>query len=203
MTQAVLGLGSNRNFNGLTPVELLAKACAALTDILHEPVFSCVYRTGAMYVTDQDDFYNMAVLGTFEGNEQAISATFIDLPFKHNGSKLEYDESTQRYMYSEYGQAHVDPGNNNEQLGFTNVLLQDARYVKFDDNGYMMFYSIDYNRDGWYITEGKAIPITWSKEAETSPTRYFDKDGNEIVLNTGKTYIALIPDDKWSGLSLK
>lgn len=72
MTEAVLGLGSNRNFNGLTPVELLAKACAALTDILHEPVFSCVYRTGAMYVTDQDDFYNMAVLGTFDGTEHEL-----------------------------------------------------------------------------------------------------------------------------------
>ena len=27
----------------------------------------------------------------------------IELPFKHNGSKLEYDPATQRYMYSEYG----------------------------------------------------------------------------------------------------
>lgn len=72
MTEVVLGLGSNRSFEGKSPVELLAKACAALTDILHEPVFSCVYRTGAMYVTDQDDFYNMAVLGTFEGNEREL-----------------------------------------------------------------------------------------------------------------------------------
>ncbi len=129
--------------------------------------------------------------------------TKVELPFKHNGSKLEYDPATKRYMYSEYGQKHTDPGNNDEQLGFTNVLLQNCRYVKFDDNGYMMFHAIDFQRDGWFITEGKAIPVTWSKEDEVSPTRYYDNDGNEIVLNTGKTYVALIPDDKWSGLSVE
>jgi len=127
----------------------------------------------------------------------------VKLPFKHNSSELEYDEATHRYMYSEYGQKHTDPGNNNEQLGFTNVILQNARYVKFDDNGYMMFHAIDYNREGWYITEGRCTPITWSKEDEVSPTKYYDVDGNEIVLNTGKVYIAIIPDDKWDGLVLK
>lgn len=129
--------------------------------------------------------------------------TKIELPFKHNASKLEYDPATNLYMYSEYGQKHTDPGNGDAQLGFTNVLLQNARYVKFDDNGYMMFHAIDYQRDGWFITEGKAIPVTWSKEDEVTPTRYFDSDGNEIVLNTGKTYVGLIPDDKWSGLSMQ
>ena len=129
--------------------------------------------------------------------------TKVELPFKHNSSKLEYDPATKRYMYSEYGQKHTDPGNNDEQLGFTNVLIQNTRYVKFDDNGYMMFHAIDFNREGWFITEGKAIPVTWSKEDEVTPTRYFDKDGNEVVLNTGKTYVALVPDDKWSGLTVE
>ncbi|MCR5107478.1 MAG: DUF3048 domain-containing protein [Lachnospiraceae bacterium] len=130
-------------------------------------------------------------------------AKTINLPFKHNKPVLEYDEASGTYKYSEYGSAHVDPGNNNEQLAFTNVLLQDARYVKFDDNGYMMFHSIDFNRDGYYITGGKAIPVTWSKEDELTPTRYYDMDGNEIKLNTGKTYVALIPDDIWDNLEIK
>ena len=142
-------------------------------------------------------------INDLSGAPSVKDCTRVELPFKHNGSKLEYDPSTQRYMYSEYGMKHTDPGNNDEQLGFTNVLLQNARYVKFDDNGYMMFHAIDYQRDGWFITQGKAIPITWSKEDEVTPTRYYDKDGNEIVLNTGKTYVALIPDDKWGGLTVE
>lgn len=131
------------------------------------------------------------------------ACTEVALPFRHNQSRLDYDEESRLYLYSEYGQAHVDPGNNNEQLGFTNVLIQNCRYVKFDDNGYMMFHSIDYNREGWFITEGRCTPITWSKEDETSPTKYFDSEGEEIVLNTGKTYVALVPDDSWKDLVIK
>ena len=142
-------------------------------------------------------------INDLSGAPSVRDCTKIELPFKHNGSKLEYDPATQRYMYSEYGQKHTDPGNGDAQLGFTNVLLQNARYVKFDDNGYMMFHAIDYQRDGWFITQGKAIPVTWSKEDEVTPTHYYDSDGNEIVLNTGKTYVALIPDDKWGGLNLQ
>lgn len=63
MTRVILGLGSNTSFNGKTPVELLGCACAQLGKVLSSCVFSSVYRTKAMYVTDQDDFYNMVVLG--------------------------------------------------------------------------------------------------------------------------------------------
>ena len=134
----------------------------------------------------------------------AQSASHIQLPYKHNKPYLDYDESTQKYKYSEYGQSHVDPGNNNEQLAFDNVILQNARYVKFDDNGYMMFYAKDVGRDGYYITKGKAIKITWTKpEDDCEPTRYYDSEGNEIQINTGKTYVALIPDDIYSGLSIE
>ena len=135
--------------------------------------------------------------------KEAQSCTRIDLPYKHNKPYMDYDEASGTYLYSEYGQAHVDPGNNNEQLSFVNVILQNARYVVFDDNGYMMFHSIDYNRDGYYITGGKATKITWSKEDEMSPTRYYDENGEEIKLNTGRTYVALIPDDLWKSLKIQ
>jgi hypothetical protein len=130
-------------------------------------------------------------------------ATHIQLPYRHNKPYLDYDAESGTYLYSEYGQKHTDPGNNNKQLAFKNVLLQNARYVEFDSNGYMMFHSIDFNRDGYYITNGKAIPVTWSKEDELTPTRYYDMDGDMITLNTGTTYVALIPDDIWSGLEIK
>ena len=133
----------------------------------------------------------------------ATSATHVQLPFKHNKPYLDYDESTQMYKYSEYGQSHVDPGNGNAQLAFDNLILQNARLHKFDDNGYMMFYAKDTGRDAYYITKGKAIKITWTKpEDDCEPTRYYDSNGNEITINTGKTYIALIPEDIFSGLEI-
>ena len=53
------------------------------------------------------------------------------------------------------------------------------------------------------IVNGKAIPIQWVKVTATSPTKYYDMDGNEITINTGKTYVALVPDDNWDELSIK
>ena len=57
--------------------------------------------------------------------------------------------------------------------------------------------------DGYYITNGKAIPVTWEKNSELDITRYYDKDGNQITLNTGKTYIAFVPYDNWRELVIK
>lgn len=63
MKEVILGLGSNKTFNGKSCIELLNNACHDLTTLLENVIVSSVFRTKAMYVTDQDDFYNMAVKG--------------------------------------------------------------------------------------------------------------------------------------------
>lgn len=47
--------------------------------------------------------------------------------------------------------------------------------------------------DGFYITEGKAIPIKWEKPSRSSQTIYKDLEDNEIVVNDGNTYIGIVP----------
>lgn len=64
LRRVLLGLGSNVDFDGKSSLEILEAACAELKAILADPVFSSVYKTKAMYVTDQNDFYNMVVLGS-------------------------------------------------------------------------------------------------------------------------------------------
>ena len=68
MIPVVLGLGSNTSFKGLSPIELLGRSCIFLHDLFFScsqknTRFSSVYRTKAMYVTDQSDFFNMAAMG--------------------------------------------------------------------------------------------------------------------------------------------
>ena len=62
----VLGLGSNKSFASLDSLHLLAGACVLLEPLFSDFAFSSVYRTKPMYVTDQSDFYNMAVSGRTE-----------------------------------------------------------------------------------------------------------------------------------------
>lgn len=140
---------------------------------------------------DLDDIYNSS------------DCTFIDLPFPHNKSELEYDEETNTYLYSEYGKEHIDPENDDKQLAFTNVLIQCAELKELDANGYMEFNLINQQGKGYYITGGKSIPVTWTKTHDTEPTRYYDANGDQITLNTGKTYISFVSSTRWNELIVK
>ena len=68
MRRVLLGLGSNKEFHGKRPLELLQCACHELACLLNSPRFSSVYKTRAMYVEDQDDFYNMTACGFVDDN---------------------------------------------------------------------------------------------------------------------------------------
>lgn len=68
MIPVALGLGSNRSFDGRPPVQILGTAVYELKKLLTGLEFSGVYKTRAMYYEDQDDFYNMAVLGYADGD---------------------------------------------------------------------------------------------------------------------------------------
>ncbi|MCR5800047.1 MAG: DUF3048 domain-containing protein [Lachnospiraceae bacterium] len=141
---------------------------------------------------------------TLEKDENAIKATFIDLPFKHNGSELKYNEEDMKYYYSEYGDPHND-GKTGEQLCFDNVIIQNCTFSQLDDHGYLIYNVIDSGKAGYYCTHGKAIPITWAKGGEdNSITRFYDgQTGEEIRINTGKTYITIIPSDNWDQLVIE
>lgn len=133
----------------------------------------------------------------------AEDATFIDLPFKHNGSELEYNAEDGLYYYSEYGKKHLDAQNDNKQLAFKNVIIQRVTYNKLDKNGYLIFNCIGADQEAIYITNGKRVTVRWTKTSDTDPTRYYDGTGNEIKINTGKTYVAFVADQRWDELVIK
>ena len=49
--------------------------------------------------------------------------------------------------------------------------------------------------DGYYITNGKAIPIKCTKSARNIQTVYKDLQGNEINVNDGNTFVNICPID--------
>ncbi len=155
------------------------------------------YYPGPHYLFAPDDAPN--TLATAPG---AVGCSRINLPYKHNKPNLTYNAQTGLYYYAEYGKAHVDPGNNNAQLSFKNLLIQNTTYTPLDANGYLVFNTIGAGT-GYYITNGKAIPITWSKASDTDPTRYYDANGSQILLNTGRTYVAIVPSDLWAGILIQ
>ncbi len=108
-----------------------------------------------------------------------------------------YNESDRLYYRTQWGSAHID-GMNNEQLTVTNVIFKVCDgFERLPDDpnyDYLGFETIG-NGTAYVFTNGKVIEATWSRAGENSPTKYYDKSGNEIVLNQGKTWICCIWDD--------
>lgn len=72
MEYAVLGLGSNRPFNGMSSAAILSQACAMISEFLFDMELSSVYKTAAMYVCNQDDFYNIVAAGMYSGTAESL-----------------------------------------------------------------------------------------------------------------------------------
>jgi hypothetical protein len=120
--------------------------------------------------------------------------------FPHNKSRLAYNAATRTYDYYEYGSIHTD-AEDGQALTFKNVILQNVTFSQLDANGYLT-YNVIGSGAGYYITNGKAIPITWSKGSETGMTHYYNAAGQEIKVNRGKTYIGLVPSDTWGSVGI-
>ena len=149
---------------------------------------------------NEGSHFNFAEYGTEikldEKYSRSYTANKITLPFTHNSSQLAFNSETGLYEYYEYGDQYFDQANG-EPLTFKNVILQKCSFSQLDENGYLIYNCINSSELGWYITNGVAKDITWAKNSETGVTKYYDENGEELQINTGKTYISLIPDDTW------
>lgn len=193
--------GFSRVKNG-KPTEYTEYIC---TGDLDKRISDCGYSTeyNEYYTGAHYKFASESNPVDLSSDSSAIAAEKVELPFPHNKSMLTYDADTQLYYYSEYGKEHVDPQNDNKQLSFKNVLLQNCAYAEYDEHGYLLFFVVNSDREGYYLTNGQAIKVTWSKDSPTGATRYYDMDGNEIQINTGKTYVGIVPDEDWEDLIIK
>ncbi len=172
------------------------------------------------YETEYRDTFEKA----FEFADEGYLATYSDFPDattiypggtqtnrggygSHNPS-FEYNEEDRLYYRSQWGREQVD-GYTDEQLTVTNVILKvcDGFERTPDDPNYdYLGFETAGSGKAYVFTNGKVIEATWEREAAIDPqgygllfsphaTRYFDKDGNEIVLNQGKTWICCIWDE--------
>ncbi|MBR0164175.1 MAG: DUF3048 domain-containing protein [Lachnospiraceae bacterium] len=142
--------------------------------------------------------------------QEAKKAEVIDLAgaFWHNKSLLEYNAETGTYDYYEYGRLHVD-AEDDEPMSFKNLLIQQCDFYQFDDSGYLVYYTekVEDPLPAYYITNGYMREIFWTKPDPMEHTRYFaynDKgELEEISINTGKTYIAIVPEDSWEDIEIR
>lgn len=148
---------------------------------------------GFKYVAEDYDLED--VTDEMENITNAADSVKIKYSSSHSVSYT-YDKEKKIYKRFQRGNPHYT--DNNLQLTAKNIIIQlvtdtalgDKRDLP--DKGYRKLANIGQGT-GYFITNGKYVEITWSKKDRSSKTIYKDKDGNEIVLNDGITYVQIIP----------
>lgn len=137
---------------------------------------------------------------TLEQYGDALSAAKVDMSLAYPVTNCYFIYNEKTGLYERYQHLsrdvegpHIDLANN-RQLTFKNILVQNTYYEIRDQKGYLAFQCHDTTRDGWFFTNGKGIHVTWEKTSDYGATRYYDDDGNEILLNTGKTMVCILAD---------
>ena len=74
-----------------------------------------------------------------------------------------------------------------------NILIQNSSWDYYESGGYLNIHQ-DTPGTGIFITNGKAVDVTWHKNDPWGPTLYFDSQGREITLNQGKTWVFIVLD---------
>lgn len=106
-----------------------------------------------------------------------------------------YDAKNKNYLRYMNSTANTDLVTK-EQYTAKNIIAYAVKYSNYTYNGYSAYQKIDNigSGEGYYISNGYAVPITWEKKSETSQTVYKIKEtGENLVVNDGNTYIQIYP----------
>lgn len=170
-----------------------------IKDAMEHYGYSMKYRDGYADETHYQ-FASDSEPNTLEQYTDAIKAGKIDMSPAYPVTNCYFIYNEETGLYDRYQHLsgdsdgpHIDLANN-EQLSFKNVLVQNTYFEVRDQKGYLAFQCHDTTRDGWFFTNGKGIHVNWEKTSDYGATRYYDDDGNEIKLNTGKTMVCILED---------
>lgn len=127
--------------------------------------------------------------------EGAIPANKLNIKYSGNtNNNYVYDKDNKFYLRSVNNKSQDDYVTG-KQLTVKNIIVYSIKYsgISGDDKGRQTIDNIG-EGNGYYISNGYAIPITWSKKSRKSQTIYRYNNGQEITVNDGNTFIQIVPE---------
>lgn len=139
-----------------------------------------------------------------DGEEPVVlngsNAYAMQTTYPNSRTWFEYDEQSGLYKRFHYKKEHVD-GETGAQLAFTNVIFQIVPGRVIDKKGRMEFDTVGSGR-AIYFTGGKCEDITWKKDSLETPSLFYDGNGDQLVMNPGKTSICIITTDSADNIGI-
>ena len=123
-------------------------------------------------------------LSKMDGVKTANTVTIV---YGNIVTKFIYDSNNKMYKRNVNG---VDAKDyfTKEQFDTKNIIVERITYSMASDNYYWDLHTTG-SGEGYFITNGYAVPIKWSKESRKAKTKYTYLDGKEIEVSDGRTYI--------------
>ena len=150
------------------------------------------------YRTDKEDSDTVLNYVVDEVNlEDGKIANTIIIPYSYvNTVKYVYDADKKEYVRYSRDEKQVD-WDSGTTITTKNIIIEKAENWTLDDGSEKGRQTLDNIKqlDGYYITNGKVIPITCNKTSRSGKTVYKDLEGKEIDVNDGKTFIQICPID--------
>ncbi len=117
-------------------------------------------------------------------------------------TSYEYDETEKVYKRYVNNVEHKDYVTG-KQYTFKNIITYKVRNYTLNDPENKGRQGLDNigSGTGYYISEGYAIPINWSKSSRRAQTKYTLEDGTELVVNDGNTFIQIQPTGRTLSIS--
>lgn len=187
------------NINGLTASSVFWRD-SSLNKATEHTVFTSMKKineyckeNGYDRDTDKDLLLNYSVDEIdLSKREDAIKADTVFMKYSYyTTTSYEYDSEKKVYKRYMSDTPHVDAVTG-EQYTFKNIIITPIETHTYDSYGRLELDNIG-SGEGYFITLGYAIPITWSKDSRSSQTVYKNMDGEEIKVNDGSTFIQITP----------
>lgn len=124
--------------------------------------------------------------------ENAEVANTVTIPYgsSPNITSFKYDSESKMYNRIENGTNCIDH-KTKEQVNTKNIIIQKINHTEgYKESKYWDLHTIGTGK-GWFITNGYAVPIKWSKTSRNNKTKYTYLDGKEIEVSDGRTYIEI------------
>lgn len=132
---------------------------------------------------------------SLEAKEGSVLANFVQIPYSYyHTTSYAYNKEENVYYRSINEEAHIDRLTG-KQYHVKNIIIAKVDNYSFDDYGRQDLENIG-TGDGYFITNGYAIPIKWTKNSRSEKTKYTYLDGTEIKVNDGNTAIQIEPLDE-------
>ncbi len=120
---------------------------------------------------------------------------------RYCGTEFLYNEWTGQYLKWQFGQPCVDAGYEGSQLAFDNLLILFCR-IEYAAGRQFSRFQFAEGGDGWYLSRGGAAPIHWEKGGFDENFRFTAADGAPLEINRGKTYLAVVDQNRADTLEI-